>query len=130
MAHFAKVNQGRVINVIVAEQDFIDNLLETEPGEWIQTSYNTHGGVHYTYDENDQPIPSEDQSKALRYNFACMHGYYDSAADAFYDLQPYKGFVLNTDTYLWEPPIPYPGDEDNRYTWNEETQSWDAVESE
>ena len=47
MAHFAKVLDGKVVNVIVAEQEFIDTMIDKTPGEWIQTSYNTHGGVHY-----------------------------------------------------------------------------------
>ena len=46
MAHFAKVNNGIVTKVIVAEQEFIDNMIDNEPGKWVQTSYNTFGGVH------------------------------------------------------------------------------------
>ena len=63
MAHYAKVRQGKVIKVIVAKADFFDNFVDDSPGTWIQTSYNTRGGVHYEPNSND---PSEDQSKALR----------------------------------------------------------------
>ena len=125
MAHYAKVLDGKVTKVIVAEQDFIDNLVDDEPGAWIQTSYNTHGGVHYA-DDTKETI-SDDQTKALRYNYAGTNWNYDSTADAFYAPKPYDSWTLNTTTYLWEPPVAKP---DGHYIWNEETQSWDAVEAE
>ena len=124
MAHFAKVNNGIVEQVIVAEPEFFDTFVDTTPGEWIQTSYNTRGGVHYQSDSN---IPSEDQSKMLRYNFAGPGYKYDAIADAFYEPQPYNSWTLNTETYMWEPPVAYP-DDGKPYDWNEETQSWDLVE--
>jgi hypothetical protein len=130
MAHFARVENGIVKEVIVAEQEFIDNLVYNKPGKWIQTSYNTRGGVHY------DPItgePSEDQSKALRKNFAIVGGEYDKVADAFYTPKPnqYGSWTLDETTYIWNPPVDYPEDFNGRnYNWNEETQSWDAVETE
>lgn len=126
MAHFAKVLNGKVVQVIVAEQDYIDTMIDTSPGEWIQTSYNTHGGVHY---EPNTTTPSDDQSKALRYNYAGEGYLYDKEADAFYEPQPYASWTLNTSTYLWEAPLPYPTD-DKKYTWDEDayqadnTQGW------
>ena len=126
MAHFARVENKIVKEVIVAEQDFIDNVVYDKPGEWIQTSYNTYGGVHYDPTTRE---PSADQSKALRYNFASPNYHYDANVDAFYAPQPYSSWTLNTETYLWESPVAYP-DDGELYTWNEETQSWDAVESE
>ena len=123
MAHFAKVRDGIVEQVIVAEPDFFDTFVDTSAGEWIQTSYNTRGGVHY------DPIsknPSDDQSKALRYNFAGQGYHYDSIADAFYGPQPYPSWTLSTDTYLWEAPVAHPED-GLVYMWNEETQTWDEV---
>lgn len=123
MSHFAKVDQGKVIKVIVAEQEFIDNLFETVPGKWIQTSYNTRGGVHY---ESDGVTPSADQTQALRKNFAFIGGVYDFVRDAFYEPQPYPSWTLNETTCFWEPPVEMPTD--GNYTWNETTQSWDAVE--
>ena len=47
MAHYAKVKNGIVEQVIIAESDFFTTFVDTSPGEWIQTSYNTIGGVHY-----------------------------------------------------------------------------------
>ncbi len=114
MAHFAKVLAGKVIDVIVAEPEFFDTFVDTTPGEGIQTSYNTHGGVH----PNDTP---------LRYNFANIGGWYDRNADAFYDLQPYPSWTLNTTTYKWDAPVPFPAD-GQAHTWNEETQSWEVSE--
>ena len=67
MAHYAKVLDGKVINVIVAEADFFKTFIDDTPGTWIQTSYNTRGGVHY---EPNSHTPSSDQSKALRKNYA------------------------------------------------------------
>jgi hypothetical protein len=123
MAHFAKVKDGIVEQVIVAEPDFFDTFVDTTAGEWIQTSYNTRGGVHY---EPNSETPSADQSKALRYNYAGDGFHYDKIADAFYPPQIYPSWILNTNTYLWEPPVAYPSD-GGLYVWNETTQSWDAV---
>ena len=131
MAHYAKVKNGKVVNVIVADQDFIDNFVDTSPGKWIQTSYNTYGGKHYLPDlnENNEKVLSDDQSKALRYNFAGIGYNYDSVADAFYPEKPegYDSWVLDTDTYLWKPPVDMPADTSKIWRWNESTTSWDEV---
>ena len=124
MAHFAKVLDNKVLKVIVADQDFIDNYIDDSPGMWIQTSYNTFGGVHYNRETNE---PSDDQDKALRYNYAGIGFNYDANADAFYAPKPYDSWTLNTDTYLWEPPTPYPDDGEG-YSWNEESQEWEVFE--
>lgn len=124
MAHYAFVQDGKVLNVIVAESDFFINKVEEIPGKWIQTSYNTRGGIHYEPDSN---TPSEDQSKALRYNYAKIGGNYDRTADAFYSEQPYNSWSLNTETYTWEAPVAYPTD-GLIYRWNEDTQQWVLVE--
>jgi hypothetical protein len=121
MAHFAKVVNGVVEKVIVAEQSFIDNFIDSTPGEWIKTSYNTYGGVHY---QPNSPTPSDDQSQALRYNFAGAGYLYNAEADAFYEPQPFPSWTLNTSTYLWEAPITYPTDGE-KYDWNEEIQNWE-----
>ena len=126
MAHFAKVLNGKVVDVIVAEQDFIDNMVDTTPGKWIQTSYNTHGGVHYTKNDDGAKVPSDDQTKSLRKNYAAIGGVYDVARDAFYEPQPYPSWTLNETTCKWESPVAYP-DDGGLYDWNEETQTWDAV---
>jgi len=124
MAHFAKVVNGVVEKVIVAEQSFIDNFIDNTPGQWIQTSYNTHGGIHY---EPNSQTPREDQSGALRYNYAGEGYLYDAEADAFYEPQPFPSWTLNTSTYMWEAPVAYPID-GQKYNWNEENQTWEISE--
>ena len=86
MAHYAKVKDGKVLSVLVAEQDFVNTYDDGIPGTWIQTSYNTLRGVHYT--NGDFSTPSETQEKALRKNFACVGMIYDRERDAFYLSQP------------------------------------------
>lgn len=123
MGHFAKVRDGFVVNVIVAEPDFLNNFVDTEAGEWLQTSYNTRGGVHY---DPETGQPSADQSKALRKNYAGIGHIYDRALDAFYEPQPFPSWSLNEETCLWEPPVAYPSG-GGLYVWNETTQTWDEV---
>lgn len=107
MAHFAKVVKNIVTQVIVADQDWVDAL----DGTWVQTSYNTQGGVHLLGDT------------ALRKNYAGIGYTYDSDRDAFYAPQPYPSWTLNEDSCIWEPPTPMP--EDNKfYGWDEDTLSW------
>ena len=115
MAHYAKVRDGIVLQVIVAEADFFKTFVDTEPGRWIQSSYNTRGGVHYEPNSN---TPSSDQSKALRKNYAGVGFVYDSDKDAFYEPQPYASWKLNNTTCIWEPPIALPND-GNGYYWDE-----------
>ena len=111
MAHFAKIVNGTVTQVIVAEPEFFDTFTDSSPGEWIQTSYNTHGGVH------------ELGGTPFRKNYAGIGDIYDPIRDAFYAPQPYPSWTLDEDTCLWIAPTPMP-DDGNRYTWNEETQTW------
>lgn len=114
MAHFAKVNNEIVIAVIVAEQDYINSLEDKD--SYIQTSYNTRAGIHEL-----GGIP-------LRKNYAGVGFTYDPERDAFIPPQPYASWTLDEETCLWVPPIPYPID-NNKYTWNEDTQAWDFVRS-
>ena len=125
MAHYAKVNNGIVEQVIVAEASFFDSFVDTTPGEWIQTSYNTRGGKHYV-PNSDWETESTDQSKALRKNYAIVGGTYDKTRDAFYAPKPYASWTLNETTCLWEPPVARPTD-GQRYVWNEDGQTWDSV---
>lgn len=120
MGHFAKVNNGVVEQVIVAEPEFFETFVDTSPGTWIQTSYNTRGGVHYQPDSN---TPSEDQTKALRKNYAGIGFTYDQTKDAFIPPKPFASWLLNEETCLWSPPVPHPND-GNVYTWDEPTTSW------
>jgi hypothetical protein len=115
MAHYAKVNNGLVEQVIVAEAEFFDTFVDSSPGQWIQTSYNTHGGVH----ANDET--------PLRKNYAGVGMIYDAERDAFYAPQPYPSWTLNDDSCIWEAPTAYPTDGE-RYVWNESNTSWDAVD--
>jgi hypothetical protein len=124
MAHYAKVNYGIVEKVIVAESDFFKTFIDSSPGKWIQTSYNTRGGIHYQPNSN---IPSEDQSKSLRKNYAGIGYTYDETRDAFIPPKPFNSWILNEDTCLWNAPVAYPTDGD-RYKWNESTLTWDIVE--
>ena len=122
MSHFAKVENGLVVQVIVAEQDFINSGLVGPASEWVQTSYNTRGGVHYG--EDGQP----DGGTALRGNYAGIGYTYDSTHDVFYAPQPYPSWTLNNTTWMWEPPVPYPTD-DKMYQWNEEDRNWVEVQN-
>jgi len=118
MTHFAKVENGIVTNIIVAEQEFVDKI----SGEWIQTSYNTRGGIHYSPNSHDP-----DGGVAIRKNWAGVGYTYDENRDAFIPPKLYESWVLDEQTCLWKSPVPYP-DDGNNYLWNEETLAWDLVD--
>lgn len=111
MSHFAKVENGIVTQVIVAEQDVIDS--GAFGNGWVQTSYNTYGGQH-------------PEGRPLRKNYAGIGFTYDITRDAFIPPQPFASWTLDENTCLWNSPIPYP-DDGNRYTWDEATTSWVAL---
>ena len=121
MSHFAKVVDGIVTNVIVAEQEFIDTYEDGLPGEWIQTSYNTRGGKHYAPNTND-----EDDGVALRKNYAGLGYTYDKTRDAFILSQPYNSWLLDEDTCYWYSPVPQPEPrEDGKiHIWDEDIVNW------
>lgn len=123
MAHFAKVQDGIVTQVIVAEPEFFETFVDTSPGEWIQTSYNTRGGVHYNAETGE---PSADQTKALRKNYAGIGFSFDRERDAFIPPKPFASWLLDDTTCLWGAPVAYP-DDGKRYTWDEATTSWVEV---
>lgn len=126
MSHFAKVDNGKVITIIKAEAEFFlpvseggSGFVDSSPGTWIQTSFNTKGNIHY--DQDGTP----DGGVALRGNYASIGGNYDFENDVFYDKQPFPSWVLNTNTWLWEPPVPLPAEaHENPVRWDEETKSW------
>jgi hypothetical protein len=120
MSHFAKIENGIVTQVIVAEQDFIDSGAIGNPSDWIKTSYNTYGGVHYG--NNGQP----DNGTPLRANYAGVGYSYDVENDVFYAPKPYPSWVISAPTWIWQPPIPFPTD-DKKYNWDESTTSWVPV---
>jgi hypothetical protein len=110
MSNFAKVVNGIVTQVIVAEAKFFDTFVDTSPGEWIQTSYNTHGGQH-------------PENRPLRKNYAGIGYTYDVERDAFIPPKPYVSWTLNEDTCLWESPISLPND-GKSYNWDEAQLQW------
>jgi hypothetical protein len=115
MSHFAKVLDGRVVNVIVAEREFFETFVDTSPGNWIQTSYNTYGNAHKL------------GGTPLRGNYAGIGYTYDSTNDVFVPPQPYPSWTVNQSTWLWEAPVAMPTDGKN-YTWDEATTSWKEAE--
>jgi hypothetical protein len=122
MGHYAKVVDNKVTNVIVATADFFTTFVDSSPGTWIKTSYNTRGGIHYEPNVNP-PTPSADQSKALRANYAGLGYTYDAVNDVFYAPQPYPSWTISAPTWQWQAPVPYPTD-GKVYVWDEATLSW------
>ena len=118
MSHYAKIVDGIVTEVIVAEQDFIDRI----GGHWVQTSYNTRGGVHYAPNSE-----TPDGGVALRMNYAGPGYTYDAGRDAFIPPQPYGSWLLDVSTCEWKPPLPMPDDDGFplHYYWDEEAHQAD-----
>ena len=124
MAHFAKINNSNIVEKVIvvsndvatteqAGVDFINNLYKTND-VWKQTSYNTYGGVHKL------------GGTPFRKNYAGIGYIYDQTRDAFIPPKPFNSWILNEDTCRWEAPVAYPND-DNKYTWNEQNQTWDLI---
>ncbi len=113
MSHFAKVVDGKVTQVIVAEPEFFDTFVDSSPGTWIQTSYNTHGNQH-------------PEGRPLRGNYAGIGYTYDATNDVFYAPKPFDSWVLNESTWLWEAPVAMP-DDGKIYEWDEATTNWKEV---
>jgi hypothetical protein len=111
MSHYAKIVDGKVTQVVVAEADFFKTFVDTSPGQWIQTSYNTIGNKHT---QGGTP---------LRGNYAGVGYTYDATNDVFYAPQPFASWSLNKDTWTWEAPVAMPAD-GKTYSWNEATTSW------
>jgi len=120
MGHYAKVVDSKVVQVIVAEPDFFNTFVDTSPGEWIQTSYNTRGNVHYlpnSQEPSGQP--------AVRGNYAGLGYTYDRANDVFYAPSPYASWVMDSATWTWKAPVEMPT-EGGPYSWDETAQNWVA----
>jgi len=132
MSHFAKVQNGIVTRVIVAEQEFFDTFVDDSPGKWIKTSYNMRGGVYCDPATGepaaDQSVINDDEARQ-RKNYAGKGYTYDATRDAFIPPQPYASWTLNEDTCLWDAPVAYPTD-GKMYTWDEETTNWVEVTEE
>ena len=110
MSHFAKVTDGKVTQVIVAEKEFFDTYVDSSPGEWIQTSYNTHGNQH-------------PEGRPLRGNYAGIGYTYDRTNDVFYAPKPYASWILDQTTWTWKAPVAQPTD-GKMYSWDEATTNW------
>ena len=122
MAYFAEIDNTntvtRVLAVPDAQQDRGQDFLAIDlalGGTWIQTSYNTRGGVH------------TNGGTPLRKNYAGIGYTYDEARDAFIPPKPFDSWVLNEETCLWDAPVPYPTD-GGMYRWDEDTLAWVTVE--
>ena len=115
MAHFAQLDENKIVTkVLVIEQDVIDTGLFGEPSSFVQTSYNTHAGVHTL------------GGTPLRKNYAGTGYTYDSVRDAFIPPKPYNSWTLVEDTCLWTAPVDMPTD-GKVYSWDEETLSWKDI---
>jgi len=125
MAHYAKVVDGIVETVIVAEPDYIVSL----EGTWVKASYNIRGGVYYTPNTDtpaeDQSVINGDEARE-RKNFPRPGDTYDGIG--FFGPKPFASWVFNSTSYLWEAPTPVPDGGNTRggwmYGWNENSVSW------
>jgi hypothetical protein len=129
LGHFAKIVDGKVTEVIVAEKEFFDTFVDSSPGNWLRTSYNMRGGIHY---EPDSDTPRADQSMALRANYAGVGYTYDAVNDVFYPPRPTDkngivcaSWTISGPTWLWQAPTPMPND-GKMYWWDEVLQSWET----
>ena len=124
MAHFAKLDINNIVIFVTVgrqEDDGQESVLSARTGDtYLQTSYNTRGGIQY---DPNTGQPSIDQSKSLRKNFAGIGYSYDKVRDAFIPPKPFASWTLDESTCNWVPPVSYPND-GNTYTWNEGSQSW------
>ena len=125
MSHYAQLDENNVVVFVIhaKSNDKEAEFTESTGDVWKQTSYNTYGGIHYTDGE-----PSEDQSKALRFNYAGIGFTYDETRDAFIPPQPYASWALDEDTCLWVAPIAYPAE--GVHVWDEQATDWIEVQDE
>ena len=110
MSHYAKIVNGKVAEIIVADAEFFKTFIDSTPGAWIQTSYNTHSNKNLITN-----LP-------LRGNYAGIGYTYDETNDVFYAPQPFLSWTLDAN-WLWQPPIEMPIDGEN-YVWDEPTKTW------
>lgn len=122
MAHWAEIDQNNIVSRVIVVDNNDPNgdegyqwLMDSLGGTWIQTSYNTYGGVH------------TGGGTPLRKNYAGVGFTYDSLRDAFIPPKPYPSWILDDATCLWDAPTPHPDDLENKYVWEEDSQSWVIV---
>ena len=130
MAHYAFLDENNIVTeVIVGKNEGEEGINWEQQYNFIRgqickrTSYNTRGGIHYDPITN---IPSLDQSKALRKNYASIGYTYDEVRDAFIPQKPYNSWILNESTCNWDAPVARPND-GNMYKWNEEILNWELI---
>ena len=147
MSHFAEIDAGgMVLQVIVAEQDYIDSGALGPSENWVKTSFNVSGGIYYDPEtgeapENQDEYINDDYPERKRKNFAARGGYYLADEDMFIGRKPgswneakqrfdeFPSWEVNSETGIWEPPVSRPASIDaEKYVWNEEDQQWDLVE--
>lgn len=123
MSYWAKVLDGKVINMMVADESFFTSgtFVETIPGTWIECDYFTVGGIRY--DDEQHTIISQDQSKALRANYPGVGYIYNEKEDVFHLPQPFPSWTISAPDWIWKSPIPYPNDGKD-YIWDEPTKTW------
>ena len=114
MGHYAKIENGIVTQVNVVEEEYFNTNLDRYTGQWVQTSYNTVGGIHRL------------GGTPLRKNYAGVGYIYDEIRDVFYAPQPFSSWTLNEETCIWEAPIPYPTD-GLIYVWNDNKSEWELI---
>jgi len=119
MAHYAFLDENNIVTEVIVGKEESNFNWEQQYGMFRgqlckRTSYNTYGGIHKLGGTH------------FRKNYAGIGYTYDESRDAFISPKPYNSWLLNEDTCLWESPIPYPQD-NNKYDWNEENQSWDLT---
>lgn len=125
MAHFARIDKDNIVTtVLVVEKEVVDSGVLGNPKYWIQTSYNTRGGIYFTPNTN---TPDDDQSKAFRKNYAGIGFKYDKELDAFIPPQPYPSWHLKVEDCQWYPPVTFPEDNVHQYEWDEKTISWKKI---
>jgi hypothetical protein len=114
MTHFAKIENGIVVQVNVIDEEYFNANRETRyTGQWVQTSYNTHGGVHTL------------GGTPLRKNYAGIGYTYDEERDAFISPKPFDSWILDEETCLWNSPVPRPIE--GIWNWNEDIINWEEV---
>jgi|TARA_R110002012_G_scaffold78610_2_gene200231 hypothetical protein len=123
MSHFAEINSDNIVQrVLVIDQETLNTGAWGSPNNWIQTSYNTRGGVHYAPNSN-----TPDDGVPLRKNYAGVGYTYDETRDAFIAPKPYPSWTLVEESCQWQAPVAYP-DDGKRYSWDEDITNWKEVE--
>ena len=131
MGTYAKVENGLVTDVVVADESFISTGALGDPASWFKTSYTTYGNVHYAPSPPAEP-GTPDGGTPIRANYAGIGYTYDpnytigEYVGVFYAPQPYPSWILNTETFLWEAPVPMPTT-GGPYVWDEATLSWVTI---